>query len=95
MAKMKFERLSRELARVLPSIEEIRAVVKPKANHAHSRYEVSVEVYTPTDRHAFSESGYSLMKIFDAMEPRMKKLLSSKRSKGTALSRATRRKLAE
>jgi ribosome-associated translation inhibitor RaiA len=96
MAKEKFERLSRELARVLPSIEEIRAVVKSKNNEkGHSRYEVSVEVYTPKERHAFSETGYNLLTIFDVMEPRMKKLLSSKQSKVTAQGGATRRKVSE
>jgi hypothetical protein len=96
MAKEKFERLSRELAKVIPSIEEIRAVVKSKKNaKGLSRYEVSVEVYTAKDRHAFSESGYNILSIFDVLEPRMKKLLSSKQSKVTALGGATRRKIAD
>jgi hypothetical protein len=94
-AKTKFEHLSRELTKVLPTIEEIRAVVKSKkASKEHARYEVSVEVYTPRERHAFSESGYSLVTIFDLMEPKMKRLLSSKASRVTASRGRTQRKVA-
>jgi hypothetical protein len=94
-AKTKFEHLSRELTKVLPTIEEIRAVVKSKkASKEHARYEVSVEVYTPREHHAFSESGYSLITIFDLMEPKMKRLLSSKASKVTASRGRTQRKIA-
>lgn len=83
-AKLKFERVADELCRVYPFIEEIRAVVKSKkASKEHARYEVSVEVYTPRDRHAFSETGYNLAQVFDLMAPKMKRLLSSKQSRVT------------
>jgi len=93
-ARQKFERLSRELTKVLPTIEEIRAVVK-SSNTAESnpRYEVSVEVYTPTQRHAFSEAGFSLTKIFDSMEPKMKRLLSSRSSRVTSSKGMSQRKM--
>jgi hypothetical protein len=95
-AKMKFQRLSLELARVLPSIQEIRAVVKSKMTSGdHARYEVSVEVYTAKERHSFSETGYSLITIFDMMEPKMKRLLSSRPSRVTASGGRTRRKVSE
>ena len=84
-ARMKFERLSTELYKVYPFIEEIRAVVKSKkASKTHARYEVSVEVYTPKDRHAFSETGYDFAEVFDSMGPKMKRLLSSRQSRVTA-----------
>jgi hypothetical protein len=84
-AKMKFERLSAELCKVYPFIEEIRAVVKSKKpGKDHARYEVHVEVYTPKERHAFSETGYNLASVFDSMGPKMKRLLSSKQSRVTA-----------
>ncbi len=83
-AKMKFERLADELCRVYPFIEEVRAVVKSKkAVKDHARYEVSVEVYTPRDRHSFEESGHNVAKVFDLMGPKMKRLLSSKQSRVT------------
>ena len=92
-ARMKFEKLSAELCKVYPSIEEIRAVVKSKKpGKTHARYEVSVEVYTPKERHAFSESGYNLATVFDSMGPKMKRLLSSRQSKVTSTHGASARK---
>jgi hypothetical protein len=84
-ARMKFERLSAELCKVYPYIEEVRAVVKSKKpGKTHARYEVSVEVYTPRERHAFTETGYNLATVFDSMGPKMKRLLSSRRSRVTS-----------
>ena len=92
-AKMKFERLSEELCRVYPFIEEIRAVVKSKKPaKTHARYEVSVEVYTPKDRHAFTETGYNLAAVFDSMGPKMKRLLTDRQSRVTASRGSTLRK---
>jgi hypothetical protein len=84
-AKMKFEKLSAELCKVYPFIEEIRAVVKSKKPaKTHARYEVSVEVYTPKDRHSFTETGYNLAAVFDSMGPKMKRLISSRQSRVTS-----------
>jgi len=95
-AKMKFEKLSTELCKVYPFIEEIRAVVKSKkAAKTHARYEVSVEVYTPKDRHAFAETGYNLAKVFDSMGPRMKRLMSSKKSRVTSKGTTVRKESPE
>jgi len=95
-AKMKFEKLSAELCKVYPYIEEIRAVVKSKKpGKTHARYEVSVEVYTPKERHAFNETGYNLASVFDSMGPKMKRLLSSRQSKVTLTRGASRRKRAD
>ncbi|HYB76531.1 MAG TPA: hypothetical protein VEC08_06205 [Nitrososphaerales archaeon] len=95
-AKMKFERLSSELCRVFPFVEEIRAVVKSKkAAKDHARYEVSVEVYTPKERHSFSGAGYNLAAVFDSLGPKMKRLLSSRQSRVTATRGETLRKVSE
>ena len=84
-ARAKFERLSGELCKVYPFVEEIRAVVKSKkAAKTHARYEVSVEVYTPRERHSFTETGYNIAKVFDVMGPKMKRLLASKQSRVTS-----------
>lgn len=92
-AKAKFERLSSELCKVFPFIEEIRAVVKSKKpGKEHARYEVSVEVYTPRDRHAFEGSGYNLAAVFDSMGPKMKRLLSSRQSRVTSTHGSSPRK---
>jgi len=92
-AKVKFERLSQELVKAFPFVEEIRAVVKSKkAAETHARYEVSVEVFTPRDRHVFSETGYNLASVFEAMGPKMKRMLSSKQSRMTSSHGYSRRK---
>ena len=92
-ARAKFERLSADLCKVYPFIEEIRAVVKSKKpGKTHARYEVSVEVYTPKDRYAFAETGYNLAAVFDSMGPKMKRLLSSRQSRVTSTHGATARK---
>ena len=78
----------------MPTIEEIRAVVKSKGTvKNHARYEVSVEVYTPRQRHAFSETGFSIVEIFESIEPKLKRLLSSKPSKVTSSRGRSQRKL--
>ena len=93
---MKFEKLSEELVKEYPYIEEIRAVVKSKKpGKTHARYEVSVEVYTPRERHAFSGTGYDIAVVFDSMGPKMKRLLSSKRSKVTSTRGVSPRKGSE
>ena len=95
-AQMKFERLSAELCKVFPFIEEIRAVVKSKKiGKDRARYEVSVDVYTPRDRHAFAETGYSLAAVFDSMGPKMKRLISSRQARVTSTRRSTPRREAE
>lgn len=95
-ARAKFERLSGELCKVYPFVEEIRAVVKSKkAAKTHARYEVSVEVYTPRERHSFTETGYNIAKVFDVMGPKMKRLLSSKQSRVTSTHGESRRKRAD
>ena len=95
-AQQKFEHMSRELARAFPSVEEIRAVVKTKKiAKDRARYEVSVEVYTSLERHAFSGSGFDLVSVFESIEPKMKRLLTSRPSKVTSSKGRTRRKLPE
>ena len=92
-AKAKFERLSADLSKAFPFVEEIRAVVKSKkAKEGHARYEVSVEVYTPKERHAFTETGHNLASVFEAMGPKMKRLLASKQSRVTGAHGESRRK---
>jgi ribosome-associated translation inhibitor RaiA len=94
-AQTKFERLSTELFKVYPFIEEIRAVVKAKKTaKAHPRWEVSVEVYTPKEVHAFSETGHDIVVVFDSLGPKMKRMLTSKKSRVTASHGDSPRKVA-
>ena len=84
VAKGKFERLSSILTKAFPYIEEIRAVIKTKQiSDQRARYEVNVDIYTPKERFAYSETGYDLAVVFESLGFKMKKLLSSKQSKAT------------
>jgi CBS domain-containing protein len=92
-AKMKFERAMSSLYRAFPFIQEARAVVKAReAGQDRRRYEVSVNIYTPRDRYAYSESGFDLPDIFDAMLPKLKRLLSSRQSRVTGSRGSSMRK---
>lgn len=83
-AKMKFEKLSRALAKAFPQVEETRAVIKSKkAPRGRGRYEVSVSVYSPREMYTYSEEGNDLPEIFDLMAPRIKRILTSRGSKVT------------
>jgi CBS domain-containing protein len=83
-AKMKLDRIGRKLARALPSIREIRAVVKHRdVGSGRRRYEVSFDVYVSGGMHTFVEGGYDLAEIFDRVDPRLKRMISAKQSKVT------------
>jgi CBS domain-containing protein len=92
--KAKFERLATYLSKALPSIEEARAVIKSKdTKGVKKRYEVSINVYTPNQLWAYTEWGYDIAEVFDALGPKIKRLLGSKQSRVTRSHGDTRRKL--
>jgi len=92
-AKMKLERLGNALVKAIPSIREIRAVVKSRESGAgRRRYEVSFDVYGPGLLQAYVEEGYDLSEIFDRVGPRLKRILSAKQSKVTRSAGDTLRK---
>jgi CBS domain-containing protein len=92
-ARMKLERLGNMLTTAIPSVKEIRAVVKSKdVGHGRHRYEVRFEVYGPKGVYAYSAEGYDLPSIFDKVGPRLKRILSSRQSKVTRSSGASLRK---
>jgi hypothetical protein len=92
-AKMKFGRLASLISRAYPFVEEVRAVIKTKEiSKDRRRYEVSVHVDTPKSVYSYSENGYDLSEIFDALVPKIKKLLSSRTSKVTKSGGASMRK---
>lgn len=82
--KAKFERLATYLTKAIPSIEEARAVIKSKdTKGVKKRFEVSINVYTPNQLWAYTEWGYDIGEVFDALGPKMKRLLGSKQSRVT------------
>jgi CBS domain-containing protein len=83
-AKMKLDRIGRKLAKAIPSIREIRAVVKHSdIGPGRRRYEVSFDVYLTGGMHSFAEEGYDLAEIFDRVDPRLQRIISSKQSRVT------------
>jgi CBS domain-containing membrane protein len=79
-SKMKFERLARFVSKALPSVEEIRAIVKTKTTgHGRMRYEVSINVYSPRQSYVFHEGGYDLPELFDVISSRLKRIPKSRR----------------
>ena len=92
-AKMKLDHLGSMLTKAIPSIREIRAVVKTKESGAgRRRYEVSFDVYAPFLLHSYVEEGYDLSEIFDRVGPRLKRILSEKQSRVTRSSGDSLRK---
>jgi len=92
-AKMKLDHLGTMLTKAIPSIKEIRAVVKSKeTGSGRRRYEVSFDVYAPFLLHSYVEEGYDLSEIFDRVGPRLKRILSAKQSRVTRSGGDTLRK---
>ncbi len=83
-AKATFERLATHLSRAMPSIEEGRAIIRSKeTSGGKTRYEVSINVYSPKHLWAYTESGYDIAEVFEALGPKMKRLLGSKEARAT------------
>lgn len=92
--KAKFKRLATYLSKAIPSIEEARAVIKSKdTKGVKKRFEVSINVYTPNQLWAYTEWGYDIGEVFDALGPKLKRLLGSKQSRVTKRHGDTLRKL--
>jgi len=79
VAKAKFERIAKRLARSLPDLAEARSVIRTsKKAGRRRRYEVEVSLVTPSRTTSFSSSGWSLPEIFDELSGRMKRLTTKK-----------------
>lgn len=80
--KEKFDKIIRNLRKVYPEVEEAKANIKtihsPSSNRQH--YQVVVRVITPYRFHSYTEIGWDLSKIFDALGTKIVRNLS-KRSK--------------
>lgn len=82
--KMKFDRLANLLVKTFPHIQEIRSIIKTKEiGKGKRRYEVSVNLYAKSGNYSYVDTGYELVEIFDSMVPKLKKMISSRRSKVT------------
>jgi len=78
--KAKFKRIVRQLHKVLPDILEARSIIKskPKAGTERGRYEVKVQIRTPTESFTYSEEGWDLPEVYDLITDRLKRLMTKK-----------------
>jgi len=78
-AKYKFVKTIESLKRIYPNLIESRAVVKSSKKRGGRRlYEVSVTIKTTDDIQTFKESNWSLIKIFNLMSGKIKRILTKK-----------------
>ncbi len=82
-AKSKFMKSVELMRKSVPYIEEARSMIRTfsEGGSERRRYEVSVAIITPRKTFSYSEKGWDLPKIFDAISDKMKKKLSGKRSR--------------
>lgn len=74
LAKSKFADIVRLLKRMAPEIEEARCKMKLRdIEGERRRYEVDVSIITPYRRHAYTNTGWDLAKMFDQMSDSLKK----------------------
>ena len=83
-AEATFKRLAAYLSAAMPSIEEARAIIRSKeTSGGKTRYEVSINVYSPNHLWAYTDSGYDIAEVFEALGPKIKRLLGSKEARAT------------
>lgn len=87
LAKSKFTSIITLLRKSFPFIEEAKSVIKTfsEGGKERRRYEVSILIVTPKRLFSYSEKGWDLPKIFDAISDKLKKMLSKKRSRRFSL----------
>ena len=82
IVKTKFQKIISNLIKVYPEVEEARTSIKtihsPISQRKH--FEVSVKIFTPYKTHNYTELGWDLSQVFDALGRRIVRNLS-KRSK--------------
>jgi len=78
--KAKFKRIVRQLHKVFPTILEARSIIKSKRKSGSERlrYEVRVQIRTPRDSFSYSEEGWELPVVYDAITDRLKRLMTKK-----------------
>lgn len=83
IVKTKFDKIIRNLTKVYPEVEQAKASIKtihnPESNRPH--YEVSVRVFSPYRTYNYTEMGWDLSKIFDALGSKLLRNLSQRSKK--------------
>ena len=83
MVKSKFRKSVELMRKSVPYIEEARSMIRAFSGSGveRRRYEVNISIITPQRTFSYSEEGWDLPKIFDAISSKMKKRRSQKRSR--------------
>jgi CBS domain-containing protein len=83
IVKTKFDKIIRNLTKVYPEVEQAKASIKtihnPVSNRPH--YEVSVRVFSPYRTFNYTEMGWDLSKVFDALGSKLIRNLSQRSKK--------------
>ncbi|MDQ1281137.1 MAG: hypothetical protein QG670_2401 [Thermoproteota archaeon] len=85
MVKSKFTKTVELLKRSFPFIEEAKSVIRTSTEEGRERkrFEVNVSIVTPRRTFSYSEQGWELSQIFDALSNKLKKMMTQKRSRRT------------
>ena len=83
IVKTKFQKIISKLIKVYPEVEEARTSIKtihgPISQRKH--FEVSVKIFTPYKTHSYTELGWDLSQVFDALGRRIVRNLSQRSKK--------------
>ncbi len=83
IVKTKFDKIIRNLSKVYPEVEQAKASIKtihnPSTNRPH--YQVAVRIASPYRTYNYTESGWDLSKIFDAIGSKVVRNLSQRSKK--------------
>jgi CBS domain-containing protein len=81
MAKSKFGKTVDFLKKSLPYIEEAKSTIRtfPTTGKSRRRYDVKVSIVTPKRVFTYSETGWELSSIYDAISNKLKNMLQKRR----------------
>ncbi len=81
MAKSKFQRTVEFLQKSLPYIEEAKSTIRtfPATGGSRRRYDVRVSIVTPKRVYTFSETGWELSAVYDAISDKLRSILQRRR----------------
>jgi hypothetical protein len=81
MVKSKFGKTVDFLKKSLPYIEEAKSTIKtfPATGKSRRRYDVKVSIVTPKRIFTYSETGWELATIYDAISNKLKNILQKRR----------------
>jgi hypothetical protein len=82
IVKTKFQKIISNLIKVYPEVEEARTSIKTVHNPTSQRkhFEISIRIFTPYKNYSYTELGWDLSQVFDALGRRVLRNLA-KRSK--------------